>query len=637
MAVQERTQLQAGYEPIKGYRIEKLLGRGGYGEVWRAEAPGGIKKAVKFVFGQRGEHRADQELKSLERIKGVQHPFILTLERFELINDQLVIVTELADGSLDDVFKGHVDRGSCGIPRDALLGHMRDAADALDYLHQLYKLQHLDVKPANLLLVGGRVKVADFGLLKDLGDVDCSLVGGLTPIYAPPELFDGRPSMHSDQYSLGVMYQELLTGVRPFTGRTIAQLATQHVHNAPNLDPLPGCDRPTVARALEKNPDRRFESCSDFVDRLINPAGARNTVALEPISQENAVKVEHEVENLPQLQDVSQEHSTTDLAQTLVVALGGTGASFLSQLKNRVSELGMSSPVVLHSVLIDTDAMSTTTASMIDGTQFIPETWALCARLRSAKAYRESNTDRFRSISRRWIYNVPRNASTGGMRPLGRLALVDHGERLTETLLGAIRDLRETAGDSANVKIYVVSSLTGGSGSGMYIDVVHVLRHLLDEEGLSETEILSLLTTNRFQGDPSSPLALHSTKSTLTELEYLMRPENGYPGDIGANWPMVPAARSPLHSAYVIAPSPCPGAPSVIDAAVDYLWADAVVCGEWLSEGRVPESDSLARPRTDAVASGHVAALSPTPRQHHDRLAFGLLPRRFRKVASRVS
>lgn len=225
--------IQPGDEPLPGYKLEEPIGRGGFGEVWRADAPGGIKKAVKFVFGATDQTRGSRELKSLERIKGVHHPFLLTLERFGIVNDQLVIVTELADGSLEEVYSRHRERGSCGIPRAALLSYMHDAAEALDYLHNRYQLQHLDVKPGNLLLVGGHVKVGDFGLLKDLRDVECSVVGGLTPTYAPPEVFDGQPSMHSDQYSLAVMYQELLTGTRPFTGRTIAQLAIRHVHNAP--------------------------------------------------------------------------------------------------------------------------------------------------------------------------------------------------------------------------------------------------------------------------------------------------------------------------------------------------------------------------------------------------------------------
>ncbi|MEO1614715.1 MAG: protein kinase, partial [Planctomycetota bacterium] len=426
MSTVKTNRIQAGYEPISGYRLEKCIGRGGYGEVWRATAPGGLKKAVKFVYGHQDERRASQELKSLERIKGVQHPFILTLERFELIERQLVIVTELADGSLEDVFNAHRKRGSCGVPREALLQYMRDAADALDYLHQLYRLQHLDIKPANLLLVGGRVKVADFGLLKDLGDVECSIVGGLTPIYAPPEVFDGKPSMHSDQYSLAVMYQELLTSTRPFGGRTIAQLATQHVHNAPNLKPLPPSDRPSVARALEKSPERRFETCSDFVNKLFNPHGVVASVP-EVIEEEEA---KQKIENLPEIEGDSDSEAIRKKSHALVVALGGTGADGLNQIRSRIYELGAASPMTLHSVLIDTDPLTTQTVMLVDPTENVPRCRVIDARLRTAGEYRDLGTDRFKSISRRWIYNVPRNRQTGGMRPLGRLALIDHADEV---------------------------------------------------------------------------------------------------------------------------------------------------------------------------------------------------------------
>lgn len=603
----QHSAIESGYEPIKGYVLEKRIGRGGYGEVWRAEAPGGLKKAVKFVFGQHDEHRASQELKSLERIKRVQHPFILTLERFELINNQLVIVTELADGSLEDIFKEHCDRGSCGIPRESLLGYMKDAADALDYLHELYKLQHLDIKPANLLMVGGRVKVADFGLLKDLGEVDCSVVGGLTPIYAPPELFDGRPSINSDQYSLAVMYQELLTGTRPFSGRTIAQLATQHVHNAPNLESLPACDRPSVARALEKSPERRFDSCTQFVEKLLHPHG-RFQASAQTAPPESSQVEKHDVEALPQLDLTDDSHSETSQIQALVVALGGTGADFLHQLRSRVLALGDDSPMTLHSVLIDTDLVTTQSAAMNHDGNHVTPCRTVCARLRSPKQYREGGTDRFRSLSRRWIYNVPRNAATEGMRPLGRLALVDHGTQVKETLQTAIEELKGYLTANSSAKVYVVGSLSGGSGSGMYIDVVHLLRHLMDAAAMANDPIISLLTTCRFQGDPARPLALHTTKSAIEELGHFLNPEHGYPGDEGAHWPSLPAARTPLHDAYVIPQSSDIGAPNALEAAVNYLWCDATVCGDWFAQGRREEgkqATSVTALRTvSAVAIG---------------------------------
>jgi len=241
-------------EPIPGYRICERIGAGGYGEVWRADAPGGLAKAIKFVYGYLDEDRATRELKALNRIKSVRHPFLVSLERIEIVDGQLLIVTELAEASLKERFDACQKAGLVGIPREELLTYMRDAADALDYMSQEHSLQHLDIKPENLLMLAGRVKVADFGLVKDIHDGTASLMGGLTPLYAPPEVFDSRPSRRSDQYSLAIVYQEMLTGELPFPGTTAVQLARQHMHASPRLSALPKSDQAAIARALSKNP-----------------------------------------------------------------------------------------------------------------------------------------------------------------------------------------------------------------------------------------------------------------------------------------------------------------------------------------------------------------------------------------------
>ena len=121
-------------EPIPGYRVQQRIGAGGYGEVWRAEAPGGIAKAIKVVYGYHDSERATQELNALNRIKEVRHPFVLSLERIELIDGHLVIVTELATSSLKNLFEEYRRSGLLGIPRGGLLNHPHDAADALDYI-----------------------------------------------------------------------------------------------------------------------------------------------------------------------------------------------------------------------------------------------------------------------------------------------------------------------------------------------------------------------------------------------------------------------------------------------------------------------------------------------------------------------
>ena len=103
-------------EIIPGYTIRERIGAGGYGEVWKADAPGGLAKAIKFVYGCLEGERASRELKALSRIKEVRHPFLLSLERIEVIDGQLVIVTELADASLMNRFEQCVAAGAPGIP-----------------------------------------------------------------------------------------------------------------------------------------------------------------------------------------------------------------------------------------------------------------------------------------------------------------------------------------------------------------------------------------------------------------------------------------------------------------------------------------------------------------------------------------
>ena len=214
---------------------------------------GGLQKAIKFVSGAetddgRGEHRLRQELGAFQEIKAIRHPFLLTLERVEIVGNELMMVMELADRQLQDRFRECKAFGLPGIPRDELLAYFADAAEALDVIAAKYELQHLDVKPANLFLVAGHVKVGDYGLVAKLEpDASKSEHRGLTPKYVAPEVLRGQPGSRSDQYSLALVYQELLTGTFPYEGKTPQQLDdAPHRHQAGRGPP-----------AARRPPDRR--------------------------------------------------------------------------------------------------------------------------------------------------------------------------------------------------------------------------------------------------------------------------------------------------------------------------------------------------------------------------------------------
>jgi serine/threonine protein kinase len=260
-------------EPLPGYRLLERLGRGGFGEVWKVEAPGGLLKAMKFVFGDldasdEDSRPAEQELKALKRVQTIRHPYVLSLERYDIIDGQLMIVMELADENLWDRFRRCRSQGLPGVPRDELLRYMEETAEALDLMNNHYQIQHLDVKPQNLFVVFNHVKVGDFGLAKLLEGVRATVTGGVTPVYAAPETFEGYVSRFSDQYSLAIVFQELLTSARPFNGANTRQLLMQHLNGTPELAALPAGDRPIIARALSKKPDDRWPTCTDMVRAL---------------------------------------------------------------------------------------------------------------------------------------------------------------------------------------------------------------------------------------------------------------------------------------------------------------------------------------------------------------------------------
>ena len=272
--VEDRLRLVAGANAGQGYALTKRLGSGGFGEVWQATGPGGFHVALKFVLLDGPDA---VEARALELLKIVRHPNLLTTFGSWTKGDYLVIAMEQADRTLMDRFKEAALLGLPGIPRAELLGYFREAAHGLDFLndcrHHLVEggpavsIQHRDLKPQNILLVGNGVKVADFGLARLLENDSASHTGHMTPAYAAPEFFGNKTSRYSDQYCLAVTYCQLRGGRLPFTG-SVMDLMLGHLEGVPDLAMLPEEERPVVTRALAKEPSDRWPNCTEFVEAL---------------------------------------------------------------------------------------------------------------------------------------------------------------------------------------------------------------------------------------------------------------------------------------------------------------------------------------------------------------------------------
>jgi serine/threonine protein kinase len=559
-------ELTPELEVLPGYRLIRKLGAGGYGEVWLCDAPGGLRKAVKFVYGSVDDDRASAELRSLNRIRDVKHPFILSLERIEILDGRVLIVTELAESSLYDQYQAYLHEGLPGIPQNRLLGYMRDTAEALDFLAIKHDLQHLDIKPANLLLVADRIKVADFGVVKNISDKNISCVGGLTPCYAAPEIFDGRAGRHSDQYSLAIVYYELLTGKLPFNGSTMAQLASQHLYSEPCLDAVPEQQRIVLARALAKEASYRYPTCSEFIEylqsachddvvsetssdpspeenatmRRVNASRRRLVAQFNKIPGKNSTVIipKKPIKNLPRLPDSNQ--GSWQHARRIFIGLGGTGCQIISQLRDYFAESDVPDDNTKW-LMIDSNSDDIAACSQSSKKTF-SQSEKLILPLRDPSYYRDIDSNKFASISRRWLYNIPRGFTTGGARPLGQVALLDNqklvGNVLTDVITDCLKDYGENdvehgiAHQEAEPipRIYLLTSAHGGTGSAWFCDIGFGIRNILTELNINDYRLIGITTAAPGGRDRRDLIPSAAAKSFLIELAHYFNTSNEYHG-----------------------------------------------------------------------------------------------------------
>lgn len=288
-----------GTELVPGFRLVKLLGRGGFGEVWKASAPGGTDAAIKII--SLGERTGFKELRAIRLVKQVRHPNLVPIIAYWLLTGDgkvleegagdntivrraqdlyLVIAMGLGDKSLHDRLKECQREGKPGIPAEELWNYLEDAARAVDYLNQPVHdlgdhtggIQHCDLKPQNVLIVGGAAQVCDFGLARVLGDSRVTSAKGSAAYMAPEMIADNKPSKTTDQYFLAISYVELRTGSVPVDVTSPAKAIWAHVQGNLDLSKLPPEEAAVIKRATSVKPEERFESCMELA-RALRQAG----------------------------------------------------------------------------------------------------------------------------------------------------------------------------------------------------------------------------------------------------------------------------------------------------------------------------------------------------------------------------
>ena len=256
---------------IGQYTIIEELGHGSYSTVFHAvHSALGNQVVIKLLSQNLSNNEIARKRFSDEAqiAASLSHPNILPILDLDEDNGQFFIIMEFVSGS--DLNK--LSRAKKIFTPKEIIHILKQSASALDYAHSK-NIFHKDIKPSNILIdTNGDVHLCDFGLVGVAAAAKLNTVGNAS--YISPEQVEGKTiDGRSDQYSLGIVAFELLTGELPFKGDSTTAIALMQLTRQP---PIPTSINPQLSlevsniiiKALEKDPANRYTNCTEFINVL---------------------------------------------------------------------------------------------------------------------------------------------------------------------------------------------------------------------------------------------------------------------------------------------------------------------------------------------------------------------------------